>query len=310
MTGDDLVHAVVDLTWSLWTELGVPGVSRHHAHTVVDPEPLIVFSPAIFEFDPRLRDEVFGWCAVHASHVSVSRMRGILKTMSASEQAKYASFTATLRAHSKVQWPTDNSATPWDSWQCPTGRWAPRLPMHRPALARLRFRAFSGVGARADVLCELLARQAKWTRASELTHLGYSKRVVALILSDLFDAGIVKGHSEKNARVYQLEDPPLWTAASNAQGLVFPEWAPIVQLALLALEFRRHSTKPETVRRVQASKMRPDFDRLGQELGLHTPPVTRGNEESWQHLMDWLVQQMRDVADGTSAALNSPQQVG
>ncbi len=57
-------HAA-DLAWSLWTELGVPGVIRRHASLVVDPEPLLVATPELARTDQRLQDEVLRWWKAH-----------------------------------------------------------------------------------------------------------------------------------------------------------------------------------------------------------------------------------------------------
>ena len=73
-----ITRLVIDLGWSLWTELGVPGVIRRHAHVAIDPEPLIVFSPWLLRHDARLQEEVVRWCVAHADRISASRLHGLL----------------------------------------------------------------------------------------------------------------------------------------------------------------------------------------------------------------------------------------
>ena len=52
----------LDLCWGAWAELGVSGWGRTHQDWAIDPEPLVVFTVAVAESDPRLRDEVMDWC--------------------------------------------------------------------------------------------------------------------------------------------------------------------------------------------------------------------------------------------------------
>lgn len=47
MRRETVTDAVSGLLWSAWTELGVRGVERRHERVAVDPEPLIVFTPAL-----------------------------------------------------------------------------------------------------------------------------------------------------------------------------------------------------------------------------------------------------------------------
>ncbi len=61
--GEALRDALGEFGWSLFTELGVPGGVRHPQGMALDPEPIGVAAPILFEWDPRLRDQVCGWCA-------------------------------------------------------------------------------------------------------------------------------------------------------------------------------------------------------------------------------------------------------
>ena len=65
---------LLDLTWSLWTELGVLGVKRHHQHCLIAPEELILLTALIAELDPRLRDESLDWCSQYHHLISISRL--------------------------------------------------------------------------------------------------------------------------------------------------------------------------------------------------------------------------------------------
>ena len=132
MSSEALRDALVELGWSLFTELGVPGVVRHHQGIALDPEPIVVAAPSLFELDPRLRDQMYGWCATHAGRLSVSRLQGLLRELPYGAHTEFRRLAATLREHAKVRWP-DDSEPPWT--RVPEVK-ARRLPLERPALLR------------------------------------------------------------------------------------------------------------------------------------------------------------------------------
>ncbi len=299
MSSEALRRALVDLGWSLFTELGVPGVVRHHRRVALDPEPLIVSVPALFELDPRLRDQVYGWCASHAGRLSVSRLQGLSRGLPEAAQAEFRGLAATLRRHAKVRWPDEGAL----AWPLPPEVKARRLPVERPALLRFRVRALCGVGARADVLSELLARGTTWTRASELAEAGYSKRAVAGILSELAEAGVARQLAAGNALTFQLAHQDQLRTLLGADNLAYPNWVRIMSLVLTIVELRRLEGMSPTTRRVEANRRRERLRELSDELWLDTPPVTRGNVDAWSDLMSWATRTVRDIAAGVSPAL-------
>ena len=195
---------VTDLGWSVWGELGVPSVVRNHADVAIDPEPLIVFSRTLFSSDARLQEQISRWCSAHADRVSASRLQGIQKAVVPDVAKDFDELAEELRAHG-VLWAGRPSATRRTTTAKPI-----ELPTTRPALVRLRLRALCGVGARADVLAELLAHQGRWLVASDIDHLGYAKRSIARILAELADAGLAKARAERNTIAYELARPERW----------------------------------------------------------------------------------------------------
>ncbi len=77
---DALDEQLAQLGWSLWTELGVSGVVRKHRHHAIDPEPLIIYTAALQDIDPRLRDESTDWCTRYHTFISKTRLRNLLKS--------------------------------------------------------------------------------------------------------------------------------------------------------------------------------------------------------------------------------------
>ena len=283
MSREAVHQAVRDLVWSIFTELGVPGVIRHHRHVAIDPEPIVVVAPSFFDLDPRLRDQVYGWCATHADRLSVSRLRGLLRQLPAPARTAFGAFAATLSAHAGLRWPTAG-VEPWT--YAPAVK-PPGLPVHRPALVRLRLRALSGVGARADVLAELIARSASWTRASDLADEGYSKRAIAGVLSELSAAGMTSQASERNAIIYRLCRPDLLRDLAGANALAFPSWRMLMVVVLMLMVLTRLQGRADAVKRVEANKLNDALRPLCARLGLVMAPATRGNPRAWEDMMSW-----------------------
>ncbi|MDP2345619.1 MAG: hypothetical protein Q8O67_32040 [Deltaproteobacteria bacterium] len=291
---DALAKLAVDLGWSLWSEIGVPGVIRHHVHVAIDPEPLIVFSPWLFRDDARLQGEVVRWCVAHADRISASRLHGLLKTASPEVSSAFTTMATTLRAHG-VLWTTDKTAAKKTT---PTKPLA--LPTTRPALVRLRLRALAGVGARADVLAELLGREGRWLIASELQHLGYSKRNVARVLAELADADVVASRADRNAVAFKLQSPTLLAQLLEGQQLAWPSWAAVFALVDEVQQLRTQDGKSEVVRRVAAAKAAASFEVASTMLELERPMAP-----SWPAVVAWAEAQLAALADGTSPALVS-----
>jgi len=301
MSSEALRDALVEVVWSLFTELGAPGVVRHHQGIALDPEPIVVAAPSLFERDPRLRDQVYAWCASHAAHLSVCRLQGLSRDLPKPARRAFQGLAATLRVHAKVRWP--GSGEP--SWAHAPEVKARRLPMERPALVRFRARALCGVGGRADVISELIARPGGWTRASDLTELGYSKRAMAGILSDLAEGGLAKQRVQGNALTFQISHPEHLRKLLVTHDLRYPRWRLIVTAVLSFLDLANLEPASASVRRVEANTHREAFRQLADEIGLDTPPVTRGNPEAWPELMSWATRVAAQLADGTSPALGA-----
>ena len=301
MYSEALREALVAFGWSLFTELGVPGVARNHQGIALDPEPIVVVAPSLFELDPRLRDQVYGWCASHASRLSVSRLQGLYKGLPEPGRKAFHGLAATLRAHAKVRWP-DGGERPWAR---PPEVKARRLPLERPALLRFRARALCGVGGRADVICELIGRSSEWTRASDLVELGYSKRSIAGILSDLAEAGLAKQVLEGNALTFQLTNPEDLRQVLATDDLGYPRWRLIVMAVHWFLDLASLEDTSAPVRRVDANKRREPLRKLADQMRLDSPPATRGNPQAWEDLMSWATRTALDLAHGSSPAFGA-----
>ncbi len=284
-------HAV-DLAWSLWTELGIPGVIRRHASLVVDPEPLLVATPELARTDRRLQDEALRWWGTHEDRLSVSRIAGLAAKLSEGSRERFAEFSSRRGNGVDVARPTTRGAA------AASERPPIRLPLERPSLLRLRMRALSGVGARADVLASLLLGRAGWASAAELATAGYSKRTVARILTELADAGIATRRADGNALRFRVADPPALSSLSADAGLAEPQWTRVFAALSEVLELARLSEKPDAVRRVAAHSARETLAAACAHLDWDPPPVTRGVPSAWHDMLGWGTETFARLAAG------------
>jgi len=303
MSSEALRAANLELAWSLWTELGVPGVVRRHAAFVIDPEPLVIWSPAVVRDDPRLRDLLFRWCRQHGDRLSASRLKGLRAGMPASSTRHFGRFVTALNSVSAVRWPGAEGGT--QPWPLPSDKASWPLPLDRAALLRLRLRALVGVGTRADVLCELIANGQGWVGAADLAAEGYTKRNVARVLAELDSAGIARSRAKGNSLRFQLEAPEVLGRLVHGQTAAVPRWTLVLRmLALLGDLVERVDRSSPGVRRVEAHKLREEIAGPAAELRLPPPPRTRGAPEAYDSLMGWAAEQAAAIADGSSPALS------
>ncbi len=306
MSSAAIRDGVLELAWSLWTELGVPGVTRNHAHLVLDPEPLILATPTLAAADPRLLERAFGWCAAHADRISASRLKGLLSASSRPVVERFSSFSLGLRDRG-VRWPAAGRPSPWSPPGSPP---APPLPLDRPALLRFRLRALCGVGARADVLGELLTRPDRWPSAAGLAALGYTKRNVARVLSELDDAGLVESRREGNTLRFHLARSSSLRELVGAGELAAPAWQLLLGVFADLLDLLEHENAPASVRRVEAHKLRERLVQPCRMLSLDAPPPTRGVPDAWDLLVAWGASRVRAAATATEPRTgDSPAQV-
>ena len=133
----------------------------------------------------------------------------------------FGGLAAAVARHG-VRWPAVASSPAWPDASKLKGP----LPLERPALLRFRLRALCGVGARADVLAELLGSGAVWrSAAAELARQGYTKRNVALLLAELEAAGVLHARRDGAAVLYRLAEPKPLLELMGAEGVSAPAWA-------------------------------------------------------------------------------------
>lgn len=183
MGEDRQEESPLDLVWSLWTELGVPGPRRDHRRAILDPERFLMVTPWLARADARLSDLVFGWCVQHGTRLSGSRLTALVRTAHPDVRLAAEVFLAELATAGVplVRVPPLSAARPRSHRGLP-------IDAERPALMRLRTRALVGVGGRADLLVALLSAPDAWVSASSLVDdVGMAKRHIARVLAELAD---------------------------------------------------------------------------------------------------------------------------
>lgn len=289
-----------DLAWSLWTELGIAGVVREHAHVAIDPEPLFVATPLLAAHDARLLEQVSRWSVLFGDWLAMSRVQALCKAAEPTVHDAFVSFAASIPGGGR--WTCE--APKMSKQKNPPQLKSMELPLLRPALVRLRLRAICGVGARADVVAELIGHARVWLRASDFEHLGYTKRNVARLLSELCDAGFLRSLKEKNAIAYRLADGGRWSDLVGATAVTWPAWPAIFDFARLALRLDEERAKGEGVRRVAAAQTAHALEPLCDRLDLAQPPTATANPQAWAATTAFVEREVAAFAGATSPSMS------
>jgi hypothetical protein len=212
------------LAWGAWTELGVAGWSRTHADWAVDLEPLLVFTAALGDSDPRLRDEVTDWSVLNWQLVSKARLKNLLATQREEARLAFGELAATVAAHAPVTWPGATQARPFTRTLRSS---SPELS--RPSGVWLRLRAMFGIGARAEILRVLL-----------------SKRNVADECENLERAGVLARRIQGNRFDYTLARPSELKAFLGELPPTTPDWNALLHVTQQLTALQASATNPGT----------------------------------------------------------------
>jgi hypothetical protein len=262
----ELEEATLELLWSLWNELGVPGRARRHRDLAIDPEPLIAWTPSLAAGDPRLVGLAFDWCLAHQIWIPRSRLPGLARLMSPAAAQAFAAFNGALARH-KVDWRPSATAASLEP-----GRSKLPLPLDRPALVHFRLRALSGASARSETLASLLAAGTHAAPIASLTPPGFTRRSVERVMDELSRAELVTVDGGPRRRVFRLRDRGALEALVSAAGL---RWTSLQDTLSLISNVRSLETlkgRNEAVQRVEAAKAWKHAAGMAARLGLQPPP--------------------------------------
>lgn len=311
----------LELLWSLWAELGVPGWTRRHQAWWIDPEALLIATAAWADLDARLREEVLEWVVLHAHLLSAGRFKTLLRASprltSALERPHAAELLGDVRAHTQLRLPGDAPGR-----TRPLRRRGTRLVLDRPAQISLRLRALFGVGVRAEVVRALLLGDPSGVTATELVDggLGFTKRASMLVLEDLQLAGALHGRMRGNTRVYRLADPSPLRQLVDVGPLTSPRWTPTFELLDAAREIQvprdstgvlrdssragkleatvRNEPRHEEVDVLRIRTQARELDASAELAELPGPPHAVRGEEFLEALASWHTNLLQELSGG------------
>ncbi len=288
---------LLDLAWSLWTELGVAGVKRHHQNYLVPPEELVLLTSLLAEADPRLRDEALDWCSRYHRFISVSRLRTLANDLSSIVNEPLSVFSATLNSISQAHWPVLMDVNPLKFSPSRKSQ-PPKLEL--PALLSLRLRSLFGVGARADLISFFLIREKNDFAISDTTEIGYSKRNLAEILEGFAQGGILSAFPLRNQLRYQFTKRNQILNLSGKLPEHMPDWRTILEVVFtLRASIKQIETKSESTKIVEIRNLLLNLESPLRKLNLSPPPMQKDFEAYWTDFADWILRFLKLLSQGS-----------
>jgi hypothetical protein len=281
-----------ELAWSLWTELGVPGVVNFHGDCAVDPEALIAFCNSLDQLDPRLRDVSDIWVQRYGRYITLSRLRSLKKKYSQILMQEPAAAVRKSRVKHNLH------SLRYDKHI--------NLDLGKPSLILLRCRAVFGVSSRADILTYLGGVAERRVTASYLANrVSLTKLNVAQVLNDLCSGRVCTVEKDKNIGMYHLQ------RFDELRGLVAPwpnkqpNWHNIFFLLLTLQQLAKISFGQSSgVASIEAHKALSSFLSKSKQDAMAVPSLSPNDLESyWNRIVDWCITTSTEIANGTSPLL-------
>jgi hypothetical protein len=294
-----LDQILLNLAWSLWTEVGVAGVKRHHQKVLILLEELVIFTTALADTDPRLRDESLDWCSQFHRFISISRLKFLIKKdFEELVKEPFSKYAATLNNISNEKWPVfieNNNTLPMKIRL--SGKSILR-PHASAALLNIRARSIFGTCARADLVTYFLVHPNLDFSIAEVAEIGYSKRNLAEVLDDLHFGNLFSKFMVRNQQRYRM----------NTNNKLFkvlepiPEYAPwyLIFKVLLSLRgcLKRTKDYAESTKVVEIRNCLEMLENPLQRLGL-TPPLFQNNFQAYLELFSkWILAWATQLAEG------------
>ncbi len=238
-----VLESLLDLVWSQWVTLGVPGHGSEAGNWMLDPEALVIFTCSLGRYEARVFDSMLEWLQVHQRLLNVQR----LKTIS----ARHGFFGKELLAPianlisnpvNKARWErmgkanVDDRSVSEPLFRLKDGRPHPhtgitdasferagylRAPVrmsrksgffdpHEPANLILKLRALFGNNSRCEVVAYLLTHpEANPTEMADAT--GYYSKTIYNTMTEMHLSGILNRRSRGRATLYSI-DRGIWAS--------------------------------------------------------------------------------------------------
>lgn len=291
-----LDQALLDLAWSLWTELGVSGVIRRHQNVLISLEELILLTSVLSEIDPRLFQESLDWCSQYHRFVSVSRLKCIMKSLGESINLPFSVYASTLNKYSRTVWPLPLDIPPLKF--TPTGKSCLR-PLESPALLNIRVRSLFGPGARADLVTFFLTHPKSNFAVADLVEIGYSKRNLAEILEEFSLSGLFERSMQRNQQRYRLARNDRLIKVLVPVPRQTPSWSLILKFSLSIRQcIKQIENYSESTRVVEIRNLLIEHKDDLDKLGIISPVFQRGFQEYLTAFDNWLMRIFDKFAHG------------
>lgn len=297
LSSQQIQERLLDLAWSLWTGLGVPGQIDNHTDHAIDPEALIIFTAVLGDMDPRLRDEATDWCIRYGNLVSGARLKNLLANEPQMVHQRYGEFAATVAMHSSLRWPGRTSPRE----HTPKAR-SKIHAFDRKSHVVLRLRGLLGVGARAEVVRSFLASPSgKFTATDLATETNYTKRNVAQVLEALRLVGFVKAFPIRNHVCYTITNKRNTQLREQLAPMptVFLRWSYILRLITSLFEaMKRLEQKSDVVRSVEIRAAIDELNDVFHWTDLTQPKSEMRGPNFWLEFVSWLKSTVDKLAAG------------
>ena len=292
----ELDKLLLDLAWSLWTELGVAGIQRKHQKFLITIEELIILTVVLAEIDPRLRDESLDWCSQYHHFISTSRLKSIIKSFGSSLNEPFSNYSATLNSFSRAAWPLFQDSPPL---KIILSHKSCLRPLESPALLNIRARSIFGTGARADLVTFFLTHAKSDFAASDVAEIGYSKRNLAEILEEFCLSGLFDKFLLRNQQRYRLIKNDQLVKVLGPIPEYTPSWRMIFEFLLPLRDcINRTANSSESTRVVEIRNFLIASQKNLVRLNLSSPIWQADFNAYLNSFSEWLIEITRKLAQG------------
>lgn len=248
------LEATASVLWRHWTAVGSMASSAERAHSVVDPEALVLMSLFLRDHERRFWDLLSEWATVGARLLSVQRMKNLAPLYPPSGQNALNEFGALARSIGRdARWKVRFFPEPGKIRRFREKRLAINLKLVEDSALMLRLRRGLGVGLRADVLSFLLGKSGSWASVRAIAHaLGYTPVATRRAADDLAAARLIHATVDDQPTTYSA-DAKAWARILELSGPppVWRHWNEIFVLAAAlwqwALDARERRISPDAL---------------------------------------------------------------
>lgn len=292
----ELDQYLLDLAWSLWTELGVQGHKRKHQNCLISLEELVLLTAVLAEIDPRLRDESLDWCSQYYHCISISRLKSLIKDYDTPVLEAFSKYSSTLNSVSRAHWPVFQETT---SLRIKLSHKSCLRPLDSPALFNIRVRSLFGTGARADLVTFFLTHEDTVFSISDTVEIGYSKRNLAEILQELWLSGLVNQSLLRNQQRYRLSKRKQLLKILGPLPRYTPQWRHIIEVILPIRDYlQRFKHSSESTQVIEIRNLLTSLHKELKTLKL-IPPSFEGDLSQYMNSFNqWLMSFISKLSEG------------